>query len=86
MSETIFQGLLKPSDNYNTPDDFGMFSDDANRQIKAALIRFLSAVESKIGDPGIKTPEERLNAFQDEDVESDDGMFYDDYFGYAEGI
>jgi hypothetical protein len=86
MSETIYHRFLKPSNSYNIPDEFGMFSYEGNKQVKAALIRFLSAVESKIGVPGLETPEERLKAFQDEDIESDDGMFYDDYFGYAEGI
>lgn len=86
MSETISHGFLNPSDGYSIPEAFGMFSDEANKKVKAALIKFFSAVKTKIGTSGLSTPEERLNAFQDEDVESEDGMYYDDYFGYAEGI
>jgi len=32
----------------------------------------------------LKTPEARLAAFQDTDVESSQGYTYDEYFGYAE--
>jgi hypothetical protein len=84
MSETIYHGFPNPSDGYDIPQEFGMFSDDANKKVRAALIKFLSAVKPKIGSSDLNKPGKRLNAFQDEDVEPEDGMYYDDYFGYAE--
>lgn len=86
MSAAISHGFLNPIECYNLPDSFGMFSDGANKYVKTALNQFLATVTPKIGSPGLETPKKRLNAFQDDDVESDDKTYYDDYFGYAEGI
>lgn len=86
MIEVIFNTFLKPSDNYVIPDKFGMFSDKANNQVKIILENFIIAIKPKIGSYGLKTPEERLNAFQDENIESIDGMYFDDYFSYLDKI
>jgi len=73
MSEAIGQKFINPLDGYQVPDQFGMYSSHTNKRVKATLIKFLSAVEPKIGTSGLETSEERLNAFQDEDIESDNG-------------
>ena len=63
-----------------------MFSADGNAEVRAVLLEFLKAVTPLVGRPGFRNPEERLAAFQDEDAESPEGMYYDDFFGYAERI
>ena len=63
------------------PHKFGMFSDEGNQQVREAISKFLSSVSPLIGTPGLASPVERLSAFQDDELESAEGMFYDDYFG-----
>lgn len=83
MSKAIHRTFIEPVGSYELPDEFGMFSDEANRLVKSALESFLNSVIPKIGSAGLASENERMNAFQDDDIESSEGMYYDDYFGYA---
>ena len=49
-----------------------------------ALARFLSHPDLAAAANKLETPRERLNAFQDPEVESAAGNTHDEYFGYAE--
>jgi hypothetical protein len=61
-----------------------MFSDEGNALVKAALSRFLTHPDLVAATKNLKTPRERLDAFQDLEVESSEGNNYDEYFGYAD--
>lgn len=86
MGDVLLAAFFKPAGDARVPEELGMFSPEGNRAVAQALVRFLHAVKPKIGSEGLATPQERLNAFQDEEIESAQGMYYDDYFGYWEKL
>lgn len=83
LSRAIFDGFLKPQRNFKLPDDFGLYSVDANTRVREALGAYIadaSARASVTSDPSFH---DRLEAFQNHSVRSDDErLFYDDFFGY----
>jgi hypothetical protein len=84
MYDAVHKSLIVPQPGYELPDDFGMFSEEGNRKVRAALKKFFAHPEVAAAPTRLKTPKERLDAFQDGDVESSEGNMYDEYFGYAE--
>jgi hypothetical protein len=84
MRDAVHYGFLKPKSRYVLPDDFGMFTKRANAKVKAALHRFLDAAKTAAKKEGLVTPDARLAAFQNNEVTSAEGNYYDDFFGYAE--
>lgn len=84
MSEAVHRTFIEPVDSYELPNEFGMYSDEANASVKSALESFINGVIPKIGSTGLASRNERLGAFQDDDIESNEGTYYDDYFGYSE--
>jgi len=84
MYDAVHKSFVVPQAGYQLPDDFGMFSEDGNKQVKAALSRFLAHPDLLAAARQLKTPRERLDAFQDPEVESSEGNTQDEYFGYAE--
>ncbi len=49
-------------------------------------MRYITEASTRAKERGLHSPEQRLAAFQNEDVESQEGSFYDDYFGYIESL
>jgi hypothetical protein len=89
MFEAVYNGFLKPKEHFVTPDKFGMYSEEANRQIKAALEKYIKRANERAVKIGLSDPNERLAAFQDRDAligEGEDTMLSDDFFGWAESI
>ena len=84
MHEAIYSAFIKPVKGYTLPEDFPMFSPAGNRKVRAALAKFLAHPEVAAAAKKLKTPKERLDAFQDDEVESSEGNNYDEYFGYRE--
>lgn len=84
MGDAIHKGSLDPEDDYELPSTFGMFTDAGDKSVRNAISVFLTSVKPKIGSRGLGSPGERLHAFQDDEIKSSKGMFYDDYFGWAE--
>jgi hypothetical protein len=84
MYDAVHKGFIVPQPGYKLPARFGMFSDEGNELVRAALQRFLAHPEVVAASRSLKTPEARLAAFQDVDVESSEGNTCDEYFGYAE--
>jgi hypothetical protein len=82
MREAVEQALIQPVPNYQLPDEFGMFEPEGNAKIKTVLTKFINAAKLELEAAGLKTRADRLNAFQDIDVESREGNTYDEYFGY----
>lgn len=84
MSKGIFFGFLKPGSGYELPADFGMFSEEGNRQVRQALEKYVGEARQHAVELGLDTFQARLAAFQDNEVESAEGNFFDDYFGWAD--
>jgi hypothetical protein len=84
MYDAVHKSFIVPQAGYRLPDHFGMFSDDGNRKVRAALARFLTLPDLLTAAKQLQTPAKRLDAFRDPEVESSEGTTQDEYFGYAE--
>jgi hypothetical protein len=84
MYEAVHKVFIVQQEGYTLPDRFGMFSDEGEKKVRAALVKFLVHPDVLAASKSLKTPEERLAAFQDADVESSEGNTYDEYFGHSE--
>jgi hypothetical protein len=81
MTDAINLGFIKLQRRYKLPATFGMFSDQGNQLVRDALETFLAHPEVVAAGKKLKTPEERLNAFQDHDAKSAKGNSFFWYFG-----
>jgi hypothetical protein len=81
MYVAIHNGFIKPVKGYKLPAQFGMFSDEGNALVHAALQKFLAHPEIGAACKKLKSPEDRLNAFQDNDVETAQKTNVFEYFG-----
>ena len=82
---SLYKTLVDLQPDYQLPDEFGMFSPEGNKKVKAILAKFFAnpdVAEAK----KLPTPKERLDAFQDIEVESSEGNTYDEYFGYNDSF
>ena len=84
LSDALFNCYFDPIDDYDLPDDFGLFSDEGNQSLRAALKSFVNDAIAVAIQLNLKTPEEKLGEFQNDNVESNLGSVYDDYFGFIE--
>jgi len=84
MHDAVRKGFIVPQRAYKLPTKLGMFSDEGDKLVHAAIKKFLGHPDVAAASKALKTPKARLIAFQDTDVESSDGNTYDEYFGYAE--
>lgn len=82
ISGPIFEAFLANRKDYVLPDDFGLFSEGANAAVKASLAKFISKATTLSQELGLMTFHQRLSAFQNEDVRSSEGQYYDSFFGY----
>lgn len=83
MGDPIFYLFIKPRADYVIPDDFGLYSDDANRQVKAAIARYIQDASEHAQKVGLNEFHQRLTAFQNGDVESTFARNnFDDFFGW----
>lgn len=85
MHEAVFRTLVDPQADYQLPDEFGMFSPEGNREVKAILSKFITHPEFADAKK-LPSPKERLDVFQDVEVESVGGNTYDEYFGYNDSF
>ena len=86
MRDSITRTLLKPEPGYSLPNEFGMFSAEGNAKVKSALSLFIDEAKIEVVGLDLLTPEARLDAFQDIEIQSQQGNTYDEYFGHADGI
>jgi len=84
LRAAIHDGFINAKAGFRLGDDFEMYTAKGNKRVKAALRRFLERAPRVAREEGLDTPRARLDAFQNRDVESAGGNYYDDYFGYAE--
>ncbi len=83
MSAAVFDGFLRPVPSFELPDRYAMFSEEGDRLVKQALAEFLPAANQHAAEVGLTSFHERLATFQDVELQSAAGSFYDDYFGWA---
>jgi hypothetical protein len=82
LHDVIREGFVEPKADFELPTYYAMFSDEADAQIRTALVAFFNHPEVIAARTELTTREARLNAFQDETVQSDGGMIFGDYFGW----
>jgi hypothetical protein len=83
MSDPIFFLFIKPQADYVISDDFGLNSDDANCQVKAAITRYIQDASELARSEGLGQFHARLAAFQNESLASTNlKNYFDDFFGW----
>ncbi len=86
MYAAIYRSFIQPQRGYLLPAKFGMFSDEGNELVRAALHRFLTHRDVLAACGALKRPEDRFAAFQDNDVETSEGTACVEYFGYSNKV
>jgi hypothetical protein len=86
MSEALRLLFLKPDSRRRLPQEFGMFSATGNKTVREALATFMEAARAAAVKARLKTPQSRLDAFQNIKVKSLSGNTYDDYFGHCDRL
>jgi len=84
LSNALFNCYIDPVADYDLPDDFGLFTDEGNQKVRTALRSFVDEAIPIAIQLKLITPDDKLGEFQNDDVESNIGSVYDEYFGYIE--
>ncbi len=85
LDDAIHHGFLIPTHNYQLPEEFALYSEEANGAVKEALGDFLEAARDAASADGLSTFHQRLTAFQNLGVEvGPQRVCYNDFFGYAD--
>jgi hypothetical protein len=82
VRDVIHHCFLKPRPNYSWPPKLGLDTDAQEERVRAALQKFLTHPEVLAASKSLKTPEDRLLAFQDGGVKTRMGSTCFDYFGF----
>ena len=84
MGDAVFYFFIAPSPSYELPRDFGLCSDDANQQVRAALSRYVESARELAARLGLADFHARLAAFQNSDVRTSRGREqFDAFFGWS---
>ena len=83
MYAAIYRGFIQPHPGYTLPAKLGMFSEKGNALVRAALQAFLKHPEVLAASKALNTAQLRFDAFQDESVETSEGMTCWEYFGHS---
>jgi hypothetical protein len=84
MSDAVMDGFVRDTKDFLLTDDFGLYSPTANRAVKDALRHYIESARLKATELGLAAFRDRLAAFQNPTVESDERNFYDDFFGHSD--
>lgn len=84
MTKAVHDGFISPRPGFVLARDFQMYTTQGNRRVRSALQRFLKRAAKVAEVERLDTPEARLAAFQNLDIESEGGSCYNDYFNYHE--
>ena len=84
MSEAIFDGFIRPTSNFTLPNEFGMFSAEGNRLVKEAVAAYIPAANARAAALGLTSFRSRLDAFQNDNVQTESGQLPDEFFGWAD--
>lgn len=84
LGNAIMEGFVRANSDFGIPNDFGMYSSDANLRVKTAIAKYVSDASAEARALGIESFQDRLAAFQDRDVQlSVPGMDYEEFFGHT---
>lgn len=84
MGEAIMEGFIREQKGFRLPDQFGMYSDEANRRVKAAIAKYIEGANKKTSEVGLKNFHDRLAAFQNSKVQTSvPGNDYEEFFGHT---
>jgi hypothetical protein len=84
MGEDIRRGFLRLEPGFTPSGNYGL-DPEANRLIARTIARFVEAAQAAALRDGITTFHERLAAFQNPAVRTEDGSDYNDFFGVIDG-
>lgn len=85
LDAVIHDGFLNPKPGYCLPVDFAMKSTEGNRLVSESLASFITAASAAAEAEDLGTFHERLDAFQDLDVQvGPKGFCYNDFFGWTD--
>jgi len=84
MGDAVMAGFIRPVASFEIPESFGMYSAGADGRIKRALAIYITFANEEAAKQGLLAFHDRLGAFQNEDVRSAHGDYYDDLFGYMD--
>jgi hypothetical protein len=84
MFGAVFDGFVRPRPGFALPDDYAMFSPEGNRAVRDALAEYVESANNDAAEAGLTGFHARLAAFQDGEVVSRGGSYYDDFFGWAD--
>jgi hypothetical protein len=82
MYAAILKSFIAPEKAYLLPERFGMFCEEADGLVRAAIQQFLQHPEVDAARRLLKNANERLHAFQDDDVKTSKGTDFCEFFGY----
>src|SRR5688500_13094359 len=85
MGAAILDGLVRRRPEFKLPDEFGMFSGDANLKVGRQIEKYIEAANRLADDQGILLFHPRLAAFQNSGVRtcSKYRLDYEDLFGHT---
>lgn len=83
MSNAVFDGFIRQIDYFFLPSDFGLYSPEANASVREALAAYIAEANAKAAALHLTSFHDRLSAFQNSDVKSESGDYFDDLFGYS---
>jgi len=87
MGDAIVAAFIRPVDGYVLPTDFGLYSPEANAEVRSAIGDYVAKANPLAIKLGLSRFHERLAAFQDDSVQVNLHRDYEDFFGHmpAEG-
>src|SRR5271163_4801592 len=84
MGDAVFELFIKPSLNYDVPNEFGLYSASANQQFNAALRRYALRAQELATKMGLVDFHTRLSDFQNGNVSTSlKKNSFDDFFGWS---
>jgi hypothetical protein len=83
MGEDILNGFLRMTPSFVPSGEYGL-DPEANELVAEAIARFVAAACAAAKRQGLVTFQQRLAAFQNDDVRTANGSDYNDFFGCKE--
>jgi len=85
IGDAVFYGFVRRREDYHLPTDFGMYSVEANHQVRLCLNDFLQLANEVADRDGLSQFQDRLRAIQNTELATPgQGNRYDDFLGYTD--
>ena len=84
MSNSIMECFVRNNSLFELPTHFGLFSNDANIRVHAALSNYIINANKLASEERITNFHARLSCFQNSNVQTkDEKLCFDDFMGYS---